>query len=221
MFGNDRYGDCTCTAAAHMVQNWTTNADKAFTPTEASVVKFYEHFVGTPPADEGVYLIDALKYWRSHGLDRHKILAFTELELQNQVQAQDAVYMFGSISSESPCPILRLWATWPATPWTVPSKGAVGDAEPNPSNGHCIPAVAYDARNLYVVTWGEVKSMSWQFYASYADEVYAVLSKDFVDKNGSREWLRSRIPRKRSRRVAARAEHGCGEFSRAHVPAPA
>ncbi len=65
-------------------------------------------------------------------------------------------------------------------PWIVPPQGPTGDAAPNPQNGHCIPAVAYDQRNLYVVTWGAVKSMSWPFYVAYADEAFAVLSKDFL-----------------------------------------
>jgi hypothetical protein len=69
-------------------------------------------------------------------------------------------------------------------PWVVPQEGPVGDAAPNPANGHCIPAVAYDASNLYVVTWGELKSMSWQFYEAYADEAYAVLSRDFLQAGG-------------------------------------
>jgi hypothetical protein len=48
-------------------------------------------------------------------------------------------------------------------PWVVPPGGPVGNAAPNPNNGHCIPAVSYDADNLYVVTWGEIKPMSWAF----------------------------------------------------------
>ncbi len=43
--------------------------------------------------------------------------------------------------------------------------------------------LAYDSRNLYVVTWGVLKSMSWQFYLTYADEAYAILSEDFLSKN--------------------------------------
>ena len=70
-------------------------------------------------------------------------------------------------------------------PWVVPATGPVGDAAPNPSNGHCIPAVAYDADNLYIVTWGEIKAMSWPFYNAYADESYAVLSQDFIEKIGT------------------------------------
>jgi hypothetical protein len=47
-----------------------------------------------------------------------------------------------------------------------------------------IAQVPVDADGLYVVTWGEVKSMSWQFYDVYADEAYAVISQDFIDKSG-------------------------------------
>jgi hypothetical protein len=44
--------------------------------------------------------------------------------------------------------------------------------------------VGYDADQLWIVTWGELKSMSWDFYHAYADEAYAVLSRDFIDKSG-------------------------------------
>jgi hypothetical protein len=44
--------------------------------------------------------------------------------------------------------------------------------------------VGYDAANLYVVTWGVLKSMSWQFYDAYADEAFAIVSEDFVDLAG-------------------------------------
>jgi hypothetical protein len=57
----------------------------------------------------------------------------------------------------------------------------VGATAPNPNNGHCVCAIGYDSRTISVVTWGTVKSMSWEFYNAYSDEVYAVLSSDFLD----------------------------------------
>jgi hypothetical protein len=69
-------------------------------------------------------------------------------------------------------------------PWVVPAGGPVGDAAPNPNNGHCIPAVAYDAAGLTVVTWGEAKAMSWGFFDAYADEAFAVVSKNFIERSG-------------------------------------
>jgi len=96
------------------------------------------------------------------------------------VQAKDAVYLFGSLYIGVALPDFAVEGDMLKVPWVLPHGGAVGKAAPNPANGHCIPAVGYDARNLYVITWGEVKPMSWPFYEAYADEAYAVLSRDFI-----------------------------------------
>jgi len=98
MYYNDQYGDCTCAAAGHMIQNWTANASAEITVPPPSVLSFYEHFVGTPPPpDKGCDMLSVLKYWRRDGIDRHKVLAFTSIDLQNQAQAQSACWLFGSI----------------------------------------------------------------------------------------------------------------------------
>jgi len=184
MYDNDRYGDCTCAAAGHMIQNWTANGAGEITPPESSVLKFYEHFVGTPPPpDEGCNMLQVLKYWRSHGLDGHKVLGFTELGARNLAQARTAVYLLGSVYIGVALPNFAVHGDMLTIPWVLPPGGAVGDAAPNPQNGHCIPAVGYDAESLFVVTWGEVKQMSWPFYEAYADETYAVLSEDFIASN--------------------------------------
>ncbi len=38
-------------------------------------------------------MLSVLKYWRKAGLDQHKAQAFTSLQLQDQSQAQSAVYL--------------------------------------------------------------------------------------------------------------------------------
>jgi hypothetical protein len=185
MYDNDRYGDCTCAAAGHMVQNWTANAGQEVTPPDQAVLTFYEHFVGNPPPqDAGCNMLDVLKYWRSSGLGGHQVTAFAALEPKNNVQARDALYMFGSVYIGVALPNFAVQGDMMHVPWVVPPPGPTGNAAPNPQNGHCIPAVAYDDRNLYVVTWGALKPMSWQFYDVYADEAFAVLSQDFIEKNG-------------------------------------
>ncbi len=185
MYGNDQYGDCTCAAAGHMIQDWTATAGGEVTPPEQAVLQFYEHFVGTPPPpDAGCNMLDVLKYWRSTGLAGHQILAFAGLEPKNDVQARDALYLFGDVYIGVELPDFAVQGDMLAVPWVVPPQGATGNAAPNPNNGHCVPAVGYDARNLYVVTWGKVKSMSWPFYDAYADEAFAVLSQDFIGKTG-------------------------------------
>jgi hypothetical protein len=183
MYLNDKYGDCTCAAAGHMIENWTAAVGKEKSPSDAQILKFYEHFT-TPSPENGCDMLSVLKYWRSTGLAGDKIMAFAQLELRNLNELKDAVSIFGGCYIGVELPKFAVSASDLSTvPWVVPSQGPVGDAAPDPEGGHCIPAVAYDSRNLYVVTWGMVKSMSWQFYTDYADEAYAILSNDFLSKN--------------------------------------
>ena len=98
MYANDIYGDCTCAAAGHMIQNWTANAEAEVTPTKASVVEFYKQLVGTPGPEVGCNMNTVLKHWHHTGLGTDKILAYTQLEPANHVQAKDALYMFGTVS---------------------------------------------------------------------------------------------------------------------------
>jgi len=185
MYYNDQYGDCTCAAAGHMIQNWTANAATEVTPPDETVLKFYEHFVGTPPPpDTGCNMLSVLKYWRKTGVDSHKVTAFASLELQNHAQAQSAVDLLGGIYIGVALPDFAVQGDMLTVPWVVPPGGPVGDAAPNQQNGHCIPAVGYDADQLWIVTWGSLKSMSWGFYDAYADESYAIVTTDFIGTSG-------------------------------------
>jgi len=186
MYANDKYGDCTCAAAGHMIQNWTANANGEVTPPTGAVVKFYEHFVGDPPPpDAGCNMLQVLNYWRKAGLARHNINAYAAIKLKNQAEAMSALYLFGSVYIGVELPDFAVESDMLAVPWVVPPGGPEGNAAPNPNNGHCIPAVAYDENNLTVITWGEPKTMSWDFYNAYTDEAFAVLSQDFIEKSGT------------------------------------
>lgn len=187
MFGNDKYGDCTCAAAGHMIEEWTANTGKEETLPESTVLAVYNHFVHGKP-DQGVNMLDVLKFWRTSGFGKDKVYAFAQLEPRNAPQAQDAVFLFGScyIGLALPEFTVPKGVGDPSIPWIVPPSGAKGEAAPNQNNGHCVPAFAYDRRNLWVVTWGKLKPMSWQFYTTYCDEAFAVLSKDWLSKRMKR-----------------------------------
>ena len=183
MMGNDHYGDCTCAAAGHMIEEWTANTGVAKTLSDSVILAAYRHFAGDD-ADAGASMLDVLKYWRKTGIGGDKILGFTQLQPRSAIQVKDSVSLFGScyIGVSLPDFVLAPGADVATTPWVVPPQGPVGDAAPNPANGHCIPAVGYDERNLYVVTWGVLKMMSWEFYQAYMDEAYAVLSDDWINR---------------------------------------
>ena len=182
MMGNDTNGDCTCAAAGHMIEEWTANNGHQEILQDAQILAAYRHFAGNNP-DAGASMLDVLKYWRSHGIGSDKITAFVQLEPQNDTQAKDAINLFGNcyIGLALPNFAVAPGTDFLKTSWVVPPQGPIGDAAPNPNNGHCVPAVGYDERNLYVVTWGALKMMSWQFYDAYADEAFAVLSDDWIN----------------------------------------
>jgi hypothetical protein len=183
MMDNDNYGDCTCAAAGHMIMDWTANTGKEVVVPDPVILAFYNHFAHGV-ADAGANMLDVLKYWRTQGLDKHKITAFAALELKNNTEVMDSVNLFGACYIGVALPDFAVSpGKDPLTiPWIVPPKGPVGNAAPNQNNGHCIPAVAYDQRNLYIVTWGQLKAMSWGFYQTYTEETYAVLSPDWLKK---------------------------------------
>ena len=187
MYLNDKYGDCTIAAVGHMIQTWTANAGKEINPTDAQILAFYKHFT-TPGAENGCNMLQVLKYWKSTGMSKDKITAYAALEPKNTTQMMDAVNLFGGAYIGVALPDFAVNAPdMLKVAWVVPASGATGKNAPDHNNGHCINAIAYDSRNLYVVTWGIVKAMSWQFYQAYADESYVVLSQDFLNNNKTPE----------------------------------
>jgi hypothetical protein len=185
---NRKYGDCVVAAAGHLVQEWTANTGNEFIPTDNAIKLAYSHFVGDPDAhpDQGVNMLDFLIYWRGFGIEGHPVDSFAQVELKNNILVQDSVYLFGNCYIGLALPNFACpkdpKADWLKIDWVVPPKGPVGDAAPNRKNGHCVPIIHYDQRFFYVVTWGQIKTMTWQFYQAYADEAYAVLSLDWIRK---------------------------------------
>jgi hypothetical protein len=174
MFGNDTLGDCTCAAAGHMVQLWTTLTGNPVTPTQTQVVAMYEAITGG--ADTGAQEVSVLKYWRKHPLDNHSVAAFVKLDLKNRPYIEVAASLFGGVYIGLALP----GALDPRNlaVWDVPASGPVGPWAP--TDGHAVNIVGYDAAGLTAITWGRVQRMTWNFWDAYCDEAWALLSKDFL-----------------------------------------
>jgi hypothetical protein len=181
IYANDRYGDCTCAGAGHMIQNWRTHSGaRPRKPTTREVVEFYSYFT-TPGPENGVEMLRVLRHWRGSGLAGDRISAYARLRLKNIEEVKQSIYLFGGCYIGVMLPKFITNADDKLAPrWSVPREGAHGAGASDPNGGHCIPAFAYDARNLYVVTWGALKAMTWEFYLAYADEAYVVLSTDWL-----------------------------------------
>jgi hypothetical protein len=179
MLGNDQLGDCTVAAAGHMIEQWTSYAGTAFTPSDAEVVEAYSAVSGYDAAtgenDHGAAMLDVLNYWRKQGVARHRILGYTALGSTAGASVREAIYLFGSLYTGFNLPR----SAQQQTVWDVIS---VGDTEPGSWGGHAVPLVGYDADGLVAVTWGGLKRLTWAFLDTYCDEAFAVLSNDFINQ---------------------------------------
>lgn len=181
MMANDKLGDCTCAAVGHCIEQWTTYNGNPVVMPDPDVISLYEQVGGYNPAnpntDQGAVEVDVLNYWLNNPVAGLKPLqAYASLELQNHNEVMDAVYWFGNCYIGLALPI----SAQNQDIWAVPPAGAVGEGAPGSWGGHAVPVVAYDGRGLTVVTWGTTQRMTWQFWDTYCDEAYALLSDAWV-----------------------------------------
>jgi hypothetical protein len=177
MMLNDNLGDCAIAAPAHQVQIWTMNASKEHTISDNDVLKAYEavggYKPGHPDTDNGCNMLDVLNYWRKTGISDHKINAYAAIDLKYLDHFLQGVYLFGGsyIGLQLPTSA-QGQSVWKYT----------GD-KPGTWGGHAVEVVAYDSYYFTCITWGKLQKMTHEFFTVYADEAYAILSKEWIEKN--------------------------------------
>ena len=185
MYLNDNIGDCTCAAAGHMIQAFTTYGQgQTVTITDDDVLAAYEAVSGYNPQtgenDNGAVMQDVLNFWRTAGIGRHKILAFAEVDTHNEDELRAALNLFGT---------LYLGINFPDTAMDQFNEGKPWDVAPNATNegGHAINAGYYDVsdRMWKVVTWGQVQPMTQEFFDTYVEEAWVVVSEEWLNKEGN------------------------------------
>jgi hypothetical protein len=182
MYANDRIGDCTTAAAAHMIEAWT--APVRGTPVEVgerAVLAAFDKVKLVDPAtgEAGAVELDVLKYWRKRGIGRHRIGAFARVPVWDHRLVRVAAYLFGGLYIGLELPLTA--QSQPVWDWT---HSLDGPARPGSWGGHAVDVVGFDRSALTVVTWGRLKELTWAFWDRYVDEVYAIISVDFLDEAG-------------------------------------
>ena len=177
---NDAIGDCAFAATGHAVQLWTANAAKEITIPDKAIVKAYSAVTGytpkDPSTDQGANMLDVLNYWRKTGIGGHKINVYVQVDPTNAAHVRAAAYLFGGIYTGLALPL----SAQSQGGWEVPHGGAKGKGAPGSWGGHAVWTGTYWSSGLDCVTWGKLQGMSWQFWAAYCDECYAVLSLDWA-----------------------------------------
>ena len=184
MYKKDILGDCTIAAAAHMIGQWSWySAGKEAMLSDQDILTAYEavsgYVPGKPDTDNGAVMIDVLNYWRKTGIGGHTIQGYAQIQLDDMETLKSAVELFGNVYLGVALPI----SAQGEQAWTVTTGGVYSQAGAVGSwGGHCIPIVAYSPETFTVVTWGETLKMSHNFLRDYADEMYVVLSEDWVER---------------------------------------
>ena len=180
LYGNDRIGDCTVTAAAHMIEAWTAACrGEPVVISDSSVLAAFEHVKTVDPdtGDDGAAALDVLRHWRKSGIGRHRIGAFARVPVHEYSLVRVTAWLFGGLYIGIQLPLTaQTQETWD---WT---RSLTGRARPGSWGGHAVNVVGYDARGLTVVTWDQVKRLTWSFWDRYVDECYCILSKDFLER---------------------------------------
>lgn len=184
MLANDRFNCCTSAAAGHMIHHWTAANQHGVFLTDDDIIRAHAQLTGDRLM-ECVPMLDALKYWRRQGIGGHQIHSFVSGEKANATELRCIIHLFGSAYVGLDLPSFACAGdpkNWPDIPWEI-SPSDTTETAPDPDLGHCVAVVGYDDQSLYTVTWGRLKNMSWDFFDRYAEEVYAVLSADWVAEN--------------------------------------
>lgn len=164
MDGNDKLGDCTIAALAHAETVYCARVSQKKIMSTAEVEKVYMHLTGG--VDSGLNELDVLNYWRQNKVSGNEIITFVKIDPKNHVHIQQAIQLFGGVylgfQVQENCiqdfDKRKIWQ---------PAKLT--------RDGHAVFAVAYDAKTVTVLTWGNTQQGSWAWWDECVDEAYAIL----------------------------------------------
>lgn len=183
ILGNDQYGDCAEAGALHLIQAQSYNTAKPLIPTTQDALNLYSAVTGfnpnDPSTDQGTALTDLLTYWQKTGITVgstvHKIVGYASLDITSIAQMRYATYTFGGSYLGINCPqeCQEDTSNWNFGPG-LPIDG-----------GHCIIRAGEGAAGGKTGSWGMWIPTSNEFYLSYVDEGYIVVTEDWLNAQGT------------------------------------
>jgi hypothetical protein len=192
MMLNDRLGDCTCAAFFHAIQVWSFNTTgKLVTQPDPDVEKLYIDACGYKPKEGGegpggneqsvlTYILKTGAPTGPSGATRQKITAFVEVDprqiddVKRTINDCGVAYIgFNVPESIDPA------TTEPPAVWVYDPKKA------KPVGGHAVVLAGFNATGARVISWGMYYTMTWEFFAHFVDEVYAIAESEWFSSKGT------------------------------------
>lgn len=186
MMLNDQLGCCTISAAGHAIQVWTLNAlpGAMATVPDSAILDAYEQWdgyvKGDPSTDNGGVELDVLNDWRKSGLAGHSLGAFASVNPLNLEHVRQAINFFGGVYIGLALPLSAM----NQDVWDVVPDPGDGSTDPGSWGGHAVFDPKYDPNGFTCITWGAPKTMTVPFWKKYCDEVYTLLSPDWIGLQG-------------------------------------
>ncbi|AQS87697.1 hypothetical protein AA101099_2637 [Neoasaia chiangmaiensis NBRC 101099] len=189
MWGNDTLGCCTQVSVASAIRCWSGAAQGTVTLTTPQVIANYSAESGyvpdTPATDRGAVELDVLNHWCRVGYERpgairDYLTAFGTVEPHERDGVRRAIAALGGlyIGVQVPNYIMQTRGDWVVAP----------NADQTIIGGHAVWLHGYDADFLFFNSWGQSLRMAWDWFETYCDEAYGLVSRQ--------NWLgiRSRSP---------------------------
>jgi hypothetical protein len=192
MMLNDSLGDCTCAAFYHALQVWSFNTSgQPVTQPDPDVEKLYIDACGYNPKAGGegpggneqsvlTYILKKGAPSGPKGATTQKITAFVEVDPRQVDDVKRTINDCGVayIGFNVPESIDPATMAPPAV-WTYEPKKA------KPVGGHAVVLAGYDDAGARVISWGMYYTMTWEFFAHFVDEVYAIADPDWFNAKGT------------------------------------
>lgn len=195
MYGNDRYGDCTCAAIAHSVdlRERTARQDDIQLETK-EVLYVYSKVTGfdpdDPSTDNGAYMLDVLNWVRRYGMGAqadgspHRLVAFAEIDPKSPREWRLASHLFGGVYWGCNLPLTAADQLDAGNRYWRVDTDAGNRAEPGSWGGHAMHSSGYSEGSIVTTTWDQRLRVTWEFLAEYCDEAYITISEDYLREGG-------------------------------------
>ncbi len=190
MLSNDTLGCCVIAGMMHLAMQQRAAAGLTVViPSDADVVAAYSaiggYVPGDPGTDCGCNLLDALNYWRWHGLTfggvTHEITAFATVQLHKPAELASALWLFGGTLDGYALPV----SVQGQSAWKAPHGKLRGRTAAGSWGGHCVEDPYDKSGDLKVVTWGSEMPVDYGFRDAYCDESYVVFTPEWIEANGN------------------------------------
>lgn len=182
MMLNDTQGDCTCAAAGHLLQAWSSLAGAEYAIPDTAIEKAYEtvgHYVpGDPSTDNGAFISDVLNYFQSTGVAGYQISAHAEINTATQLRVQQGLWIFKGLDLGIALPVSAQQQVGDV--WDIVGNPLDPNdpAYPGSWGGHSVAALYYSPNGVDCITWGQVQRMTWRWYMMYVEEAHACVFND-------------------------------------------